>query len=226
MLKQLITLARGRSTDAAEVLLDANALSLLRQQLRDAAHAVEQSRKALAVVMAYAEREKIALEKTQDQIKTLEGRALAALDQGQETLAAEASDAIADLEAEAMATQQSLETYTSEIKRLRAGLKESEAQLVELKRGQRLAEANDKAIKLRGALPNVARTDLDEAAQTLKRMQEQQDKARATADAMAKLSTRAKAERLDDRLAAAGCGAPKQCSGATVLARLKASKTP
>lgn len=224
MFKQLITLARGRSFDATEAFIDENALSILRQQLRDAATAVEQSRKALAVVMAYAEREKITLAKTQTQIKTLETRALEALEKGHEDLASEAADAIAELEAEASATQQAIATYNSEIARLRSLLKESEAQLVELKRGQRLAEANDKAIKLRGALPNIARTDLDEATQTLKRLQDKQDQAAATASAMAQLSTRLKAESLDDRLAAAGCGAPKQSSGAAVLERLKASK--
>ena len=224
MFKQLITLARGRSFDATEAFIDENALSILRQQLRDAATAVEQSRKALAVVMAYAEREKIMLAKTQTQIKTLETRALEALEKGHEYLASEAADAIAELEAEASATQQAIATYNSEIARLRSLLKESEAQLVELKRGQRLAEANDKAIKLRGALPNIASTDLDEATQTLKRLQDKQDQAAATASAMAQLSTRLKAESLDDRLAAAGCGAPKQSSGAAVLERLKASK--
>ena len=225
MFRQLITLARGRSSDAAEAVMDANALSILRQQLRDAASAVEQSRKALAVVMAYSEREKATLNKTKDQIATLETRALEALEKGHEDLASEAADAIAALEAEADATQQSIKTYTSEITRLRSSLKESEAQLVELKRGQRLAEANDKAIRLRGVLPNVARTDLDEAAQTLKSLQDRQDQATATASAMAQLSTQLKAESLDDRLAAAGCGAPKQSSGAAVLERLKASQT-
>lgn len=224
MFKQLITLARGRSGDAAEAMMDANALSILRQQLRDAATTVEQSRKALAVVMAYADREKAAIEKTRTQIGTLEIRALEALEKGHEDLASEASEAIAELEAEAAATQQSIDTYEREIKRLRGCLKESESQLVDLKRGQRLAEANDKAIKLRGALPHVARTDLEEAAETLRRLQNKQDHATATATAMAQLSTRLKAESLDDRLAAAGCGAPRKSSGAAVLERLKASR--
>ena len=225
MFKQLITLARGRSADAADALMDANALSILRQQLRDSAAGVEQSRKALAVVMAYAEREKRALEKIQEQITTLETRALAALEQGKEDLAADAAEAIAELEAEADATQKTITTYTSEISRMRACLRESETQLVELKRGQRLAEANEKTIKVRGALPNMAQTDLEDAAQTLKNLQARQDHATATAQAMEALSTRIRAESVDDRLAAAGCGAPKQSNSDAVLARLKARKS-
>jgi len=225
MFKQLITLARGRSEDVAEAVLDANALSLLRQQLRDAATVVDQSRKALAVIIAYSEREKAALAMTRDRIASLELRALDAIDKGHEDLALEAAEAIAELEAEATATEKTLVTYTAEITRLRAGLKASEAQLVALKRGQRMAEANDKAIKLRGALPDVASTDLEDATRTLKRLQERQDQATATAAALAQLSTRQKAESLEDRLAAAGCGAPKQSSGAAVLARLKSQRS-
>lgn len=224
MIKQFLTLARGRSADTTAAVMDANALSILRQQLRDASTAVERSRKALAVVMAYAEREKASLVKLEAQIETLETRALAALEKDREDLALEASDAIADLEAEATATRHAIDTYSDEISRLRKALKDSEAQLVELKRGQRLAEANDKAIKLRGALPNVARTDLEDAADTLKQLQTRQDQAHATAKAMTQLSTQMKAETLDDRLAAAGCGSPKQSSGAAVLDRLKASR--
>ena len=61
MFKQLLTLVRGQTTDGSQAMLDANALSLLRQQMRDAAHGVDKSRKAVAVVMAYAEREKASL---------------------------------------------------------------------------------------------------------------------------------------------------------------------
>ncbi|MEM7076569.1 MAG: PspA/IM30 family protein [Pseudomonadota bacterium] len=225
MLKQFLTLARGRSADATSAVMDANALSILRQQLRDASTAVERSRKALAVVMAYAEREKASLIRLEEQIGTLETRALAALEKDREDLALEASEAIADLEAEATATRNAIETYSAETTRLRNALKDSEAKLVDLKRGQRLAEANDKAIKLRGALPNVAKTDLEDAADTLKQLQARQDQAHATAKAMTQLSTQMKAETLDDRMAAAGCGYPKKSSGTAVLDRLKASQS-
>lgn len=224
MLKQLLTLARGRSEDATAAFLDANALSLLRQQLRDAATSVEASRKALAVVIAYAEREKASLRALTGQIETLEGRALVALEKKREDLALEASEAIADLEAEAGATRKAIDTYASEIRHLRQALKHSEAQLTDLKRGQRLAEASDKALKLRGAMPALERTDLEDAAATLRTLQSRQHHAAATARAMADLSTQIKAETLEDRLAAAGCGAPKPDDAAAVLARLKAAQ--
>ena len=40
MFKQLLTLVRGQTTDSSQAMLDANALPLLRQQMRDAARGV------------------------------------------------------------------------------------------------------------------------------------------------------------------------------------------
>lgn len=226
MFGKLLVLARGRSEDAAEALMDANALPILRQQLRDAANGVEKTRKALAVVMAYADREKAALAKLEEQISSLEVRALDAIENDREHLAMEASEAIADLEAEAAATRQAISTYSNELLQLRQCLKESEAQLTELKRGQRLAEVNEKAIKLRGALPAMSKTDLEDAADTLRKLQTRQEHAAATAKAMTELSTQMRAENIDDRLAIAGCGAPKRSDAESVLARLKAKQQP
>ena len=221
MFKHLITLARGRSADATQALMDANALSLLRQQLRDAATEVQGARKALAVVMAYAEREEGALKKLNTQIRDLEARALEALEQDQEALAVEASEAIANLEAEATATRKTIATYGTEITRLRTVLKGCEAQLTELKRGQRLAEASERAIGLRSAVPAQSNGSLAEATATLTRLKDRQDHAEATASALTALSSQASATSISDRLAAAGCGAPKKSDGAAVLARLK-----
>lgn len=224
MFKQLFTLARARSEDATQAVIDANALSLLRQQLRDAAVGVEKSRKSLAVVMAYAEREQVSLTKVTDQISDLETRALEALEQDKEELAIEASEAIATLEAEATATRHTIDTYTTEITRLRKTLKQSEAQLTELKRGQRLAQANERALHVRGSLPAVSANHLADATATLDRLKERQEHAEATAIAMTELSTEARTDTLSDRLAAAGCGTPKQSDAAAVLERLKAKK--
>ena len=224
MFRQLFTLARGRSADASQAFLDANALSLLRQQLREAAQGVAKSRKAVAVVMAYAEREKATLATTEEKIADLETRARAALDAGDEELALEAAAAIADLEAECDASRRTISTYETEIAQLRKDLSQSEALLGELKRGQRLAEATDKTQRLRGDMPSWSQSDLADASETLKRVQERQKHNDATLVAMAELSAATNAETLSDRMAAAGYGAPKRTSATDVLERLKKDK--
>lgn len=126
MFKQLLTLVRGQATDGSQAMLDANALSLLRQQMRDAAQGVDKSRKAVAVVMAYAEREKASLKRLEIQISDLETRALDALEQNCEDLASEAAGTIAQLEAERDTTVKVIEAYQTQIIRLKQCLTENE----------------------------------------------------------------------------------------------------
>lgn len=227
MIKQLLTLARGRSADASQAFLDVNAVSLLRQQLRDAANSVDKSRKAVAVVMAYAEREKVSLVRVKSQISDLEARTLEALAkdrEDREDLAIEAATSIANLEAERDATQKTIDTYASEIVRLRKDLSQSEAVLAELKRGQRIAEATAKTQRVRGDAPKTSQNDLSDASVTLKRLQERQQHADATLSALTELSVSDQAETLTERLAAAGIGMSEKTSAADVLARLKKAK--
>ena len=225
MFKQIFTLVRGRSMDNAEAFLDANALTLLRQQIRDAARCVEQSRKALATIMAYSEREKVTLAQLNEKIADLEARAREALGKDDGDLAREAAATIAHLEAERDATTQTIAKYTTEIARLRDHLSKSQGVLTQLKRGQRIAEANDKAYRAHGQITTLQSSNLEEAGATLKRLQERQAHSDATMAAMEALSATQNADTMSDRLADAGYGAPKVSSADDVLARLKAKKS-
>ena len=98
---------------------------------------------------------------------------------------------------------------------------ESEACLRELKRGQHLAEAKDKAYRLNGVMPSGYANDLSDAKTTLKRLQERQEHAQETASAMSELSVGTSAESMTERLAEAGCGMPMKSDVTAVLERLK-----
>ena len=221
MFNTIITLVRGRSHDASQALEDANALSILRQQLRDAASGVEAARRSVAVVMAYAERERKSLPRINAQIADLEGRAIAALAQGREDLATEAAAAIAQLEAERTTTETALATYETEISRLRDELDGAELRLRELKRGLQLADAAQKSQTVRGVVSRPVTASLAEAEATLSRVQSRQLHAEATAVAVVELSASQSAEAISARLAAAGCGPSIRPDAAAVLERLK-----
>lgn len=221
MFKHLITLARGRAADESQAMFDANALSLLRQQMRDAAYGVEKSRKAVAVVMAYSEREKTSLARVETQIKDLETRALDALKKDDEVLATEAAGTIAQLEAERDTTRKAIAVYQTQIARLKQCLADNEACLREMQRGQHLAEANDKVHRLNGMRSSSHFNDLKDAEITLKRLQERQEHAEETASAMVELSVGSNAAEMSKRLAEAGHGVPIKTDATAVLERLK-----
>jgi phage shock protein A len=222
MFNTVVTLIRGRSHDAAQAVADANALSILRQQLRDAAAGVEAARRAVAVVMAYGERERRSLPRIGAQLADLEARAIAALGQAREDLAMEASAAIAQLEAERATTERALATYEVEIARLRDEVAGAETRLRELQRGLQLADAAQKSQTVRGVVSRPVTASLAEAEATLTRLQSRQFHAEATAAAVVELSANQSAEAISARLAAAGCGPALKPDAAAVLARLKA----
>jgi phage shock protein A len=220
MFNTIVTLMRGRSHDAAQALADANALSILRQQLRDAAAGVEAARRSVAVVMAYAERERKALPRINSQLADLEARAMAALGQGRVDLATEAAAAIAQLEAERTTTERTLATYETDIARLRDELTGAQTRLRDLQRGLQLADAAQKSQSVRGVVQRPVTASLAEAEATLTRLQDRQTHAETTAAAVADLSAGQSAEAVAARLAAAGCGPSLRPDAAAVLARL------
>lgn len=221
MFKVLVTLMRGRNADATEAFTDANALPILRQQLRDCASGVDTARRSVAMVMAYAERERKSAALIAAQLADLETRALSALTIGREDLATEAAGAIAHLEAERDTTARAIATYDAEIAHLRDALIQAETRLRDLQRGQHLAIATDHSQRLRDSAP-LATATLSEAEATLSRLQARQSATEATRAAMLEMSASTNAQAMANRLAAAGCGAPLRPDAASVLERLRA----
>ena len=219
MFKLFVTLLRGRNADAADALTNTLALPILRQQLRDCAGGVETARRAVAMVMAYAERERKAAARISAQLADLETRTLDALSKGRDDLATEAAGAIAQLEAEAATTARALATYDAEIAHLRGVLSDAETRLRDLQRGQRLAVATDHTQRLHGT---AAVATLSVAEATLARLQDRQSNTEVARAAALELSASTNAEAMQNRLAAAGCGARLRPDAASVLQRLKA----
>src|ERR1700751_2607447 len=96
MFKTVLTLFRGSVAVAGEELEDRTALVILDQQMRDAAAAVDRSKRTLALAIAQDQQEGRRLEATCARIADLELRAPAALDGGREDLAREGAQSIAN----------------------------------------------------------------------------------------------------------------------------------
>src|SRR5580698_2579121 len=98
MFKTIFTIVRGRQAEAVETFADANAMTLLEQQIRDAAADLDRARRALAIARAQDATEAARIEGLRARIIDLERRAVAALEATRDDLAAEAAEAIAGLE--------------------------------------------------------------------------------------------------------------------------------
>src|SRR5438445_2082977 len=149
MFKTVVTLFRGSVAAAGEELEDRSALLILDQQMRDAAAAVDRSKRTLALAIAQDQQEGGRLETTNARIADLEVRATAALDGGREDLAREAAQQIANLEADRDAAMTARTLFAQEIARLKRHVSNAEARLTDLDRGRRIARASEAVRNMR-----------------------------------------------------------------------------
>ncbi|MBX5130228.1 PspA/IM30 family protein [Rhizobium lentis] len=226
MFKLISTLLRGRAHDAEQAFADRNAVPLLAQQIRDAAQSIQTARRSVAVAIAQNEQEKAQHQTILARIADLESRATAALTKGNEGLAREAAEAIAFLEAERDASEQAQSQFTTSIAKLKGIVRDAEARLQALQRGERLARATQEAQKLDVAVAGPGLATLDEAEETLARLRLRQSQNELTAAALKEMESATRPAGIIEKLANAGCGAPLSSSADEVLARLKSRISP
>ena len=229
MFKTVLTIFRGTVAAADEELQDRSALLVLDQQMRDAAAAVERSKRTLALAIAQDQQEGRKLEATVARIADLETRAVAALDGGREDLAKDAAEAIAGLEADRDAALTARALFATEIIRLKRHVASAQARITELDRGRRLARASEAVRSLRRSGIEAARpyeSTLPEAESTLRRLRERQIEAQAASDALIELDAATGPLATAEKLAAQGFGPRLKSTADDVLARLKSKRTP
>ena len=229
MIKTVLTLFRGSVAAAGEELEDRTALLILDQQMRDAAGAVDRSKRTLALAVASDQQEGRRLETTNTRIADLEVRATAALEGGREDLAREAAQAIAGLEAERDAAMTARTLFAAEITRLKRHVASAEARINELDRGRRIARASEAVRSLRRSGIEAARpyeSTLPEAEATLKRLRDRQLEAHAADEALIEIDAASGPLATAEKLAEQGFGPRMKSTADDVLARLKARRAP
>ncbi|MGE3914285.1 MAG: PspA/IM30 family protein [Hyphomicrobiaceae bacterium] len=224
MFKLLGTLMRGAATEAEEAVFEANAIRVLEQQLRDAAVALELSRRELACAMAHRASEARAVEALDERIRELERSCAAAIGGGREDLAGEAATAIAAAEDERAERRAAVGRFDKDITRLRQLSDDGRRRLADLRRGLEMARAQE-ALSRAGANGRRALATgtgaLREAEATLSRIRRAHTRAEDEAAAAETLDAEASGKDLDDRLSEAGFGPRLKTSPSDVLARIR-----
>lgn len=229
MFKTVVTLFRGSMAAAGEELEDRTALLILDQQMRDAAAAVERSKRTLALAIAQDQQEGRKLEATIARLADLETRAVAALDGGREDLAREAAEAIAGLEADRDAALTARALFATEIARLKRHVASAQARITELDRGRRVARASEAVRSPRRSGIEATRpyeSTLPEAENTLRRLRDRQIQAQAADDALVELDAATGPLATAEKLAEQGFGPRLKTTADDVLARLKSKRSP
>ena len=125
-LAKLFTAFRGAANETGEAIVDQQALRILDQEMRDAEKEMAAAKTQLTAVMAQRAGVEREVERLKASIAEHEGYAAKALDKGDEQLAAEVCQRIAEFEDEHKVQAQALEQYENGVNQLRRKLRAHE----------------------------------------------------------------------------------------------------
>lgn len=214
---------RGHASEAGQTVVDANALTILDQEIRDADQALGKARDQLSMIAAkrsLAEKEVRELEA--ERTKYLDA-AKKALDQGNDELARRAAERVATIDQELAAKNQLVQDYTGSETDMRGSVSAIEGKIKGLKRQVETVKANDAVLKAQAAVASShsgMSSKLGDASESLKRIKERQAMQKARMAEANKLEEASTGADLDAALADAGITGTKS-SADDILAGLR-----
>ena len=188
---KMMTALRGGINEAGEAIVDSQALRILDQEVREAAAELKQSENSLAEIIA---QQKLSQQKSTafiSEIDEHEGYALKALDKGDEALALEVADKIAQLEADYRLEQESEAGFAANADKLRMVIAQTERTLKRLKQQIDTVKATENVQRAQAAVAerySGSHSRLRTAMDSLERIKEKQalrDAQMAAADELA-----------------------------------------
>ena len=227
MWKNLVTMVRGTAHEAGQSVVDARALTILDQQMRDAASAQAKARDDLATLTARRRMVEKDVEALASQRDKYEASARAAIARGDMDLARQVAERLSTIEQDGSAKLPQVAEMRAAEDRMRAIIQSGDSKIEALRREVDVVRANDSVQKAQAAVSsNYGGTlsQLGSAAESLQRMKERQAIQGEKFRAAAELEDSRTGADLDAKLQAAGL-LPGASSADDILARLSAPKS-
>ncbi len=227
MLTKIVTAIRGMGHEAGEKVVDAQALRILEQELRDAATMLQESNRHLARLMAREIAEKRANRNCESEIKLYEARAGEALDKGEEALARRVAERICALEQQRDQHGAAIAGYIGQVERMRKAIRETEARIRAMKQELAVVRSTDAVLDAEQMI--TAGTDgshavLGAAEETLSRIKRIQEDRSVRLTAARRLASEKTGSELDRALRSAGILGDETSTADAVLLRIKNAK--
>lgn len=220
---KMMTALRGGVNEAGEAIVDSQALRILDQEIRDAAEELKQSKDSLAEILA---RQKVGEEKCanlEKQIKEHEGYAIKALDKGDESLAREVAEKIADLENQLAQEKETASGFEESASSLRLAIKQAEQNLKRIKQQVDTVKATENVQRAQAAVAerhSGSESRMRTAMDSLERIKEKQALKSAQMSAAKDIAEETSESSLKAKLEEAGI-APSGKNADDILERLK-----
>ena len=224
MFKIIRTLLQGASARAEDQIVDAFAIDLIEQKIREADAGLAAAKQTLATLIVRQRNEQQALDRIEVRLADLEGRAREALAAGREELAADAAGVMAELENERTVRRETLAQLSARILRTRSAVEKAHRRIIDLRQRLISARAVDAERQAQKRLNRSlgATAAAREAEELIARVMNQPEPLEES-QVLDEIDAALDGSLVRDRLAAAGFGAKVKVDAGDVLARLRSS---
>lgn len=224
---KMMTELRGGATELGEAIMDGQALQILDQQVRESTNALNQSKDVLASIIARQKRAQEKCAQLREQISENEMYVVRALDKGENALALEVAQKIADLENQLQVGALQSEQFEASVADLRSAVKQAEHNIRRLKQQVDTVKATETVQRAQATVAerfNGGHSRIRTAVDSLERMKEKQAFKTAELEAAAELADDTPIDSLQQRLQQAGIVAADQ-HAQNVLHRLRKNQS-
>ncbi len=224
--QKLVTLVKGGATQAGEAIIDANAITIFEQEIKDGQSNLDKAKKDLTLVMAKSMDAGRKISSLNADIAKHESYVEKALSKDDENLALEIAGKITEFEADLQIQQGAKDQYDTHIKRLKSQIKDTQQGLDKMTRELTMVKTTESVQKASQAISsNYASSGSKalSAKESLNRIKARQQETEDRLVAGEALRTEFEGESLEDKLRANGI--IEDNSGASsVLDRIKAKQ--
>ena len=227
VLRDMLTALRGGANEVGEAIVDANAIRILEQEIRDAETAIGSAKQSLTRMKSSEIKLKREIATLDADVADYERKAVAALNAGEEALAAEVAERIAELESERGEKGGEQAALDREVQKIHAMIKARERTIQKNKREldkvrtvQELQRATESVSRNFAATGSSA----NRVSKALERVKAKQQGWQDRMEAGEWLEGQEAGDDIDAKLRAKGIGNAGSTGASDVLARLKAKQ--
>jgi phage shock protein A len=225
---KLVTAVRGGANEAAEAVVDNQALRILDQEIRDAENALRKARGDLAGLMANGKRMEKRVAELTDKSERDMASARAAVEAGRQDLAEGLAARVATSRSELERDNGDLQRLHAQQRSMIQTVRQTEARIATMKREIESVKATESLQKAQSAIAATqsgVNSRLGSAMGSLERIKERQEKTAAQLEAGDELAAIESGSDLDRQLLEAGIGG-KMSSTDSIMAEIMGSTAP
>lgn len=205
--KKLFNLVRGSVNNAAESVADANAITILNEELRQSKIELRKSDEALVSIIAKRKLSQQKVNSFDASISEYEKHARTAMEKGQQELALECAQKVAELRSEQSTEQAYCDGFLKSETTMKSKIAQAKERLRQIEQQVDVVAAQESVIKAQSSVAAAnagSNSKMSTALDSLDRIKARQAEASAKFEAAEELESESSSSSLDKKLAEAG----------------------